>query len=441
MSLYKRTATTAIALLTTTIGAQSFATDARSIALGGSAIANGLGVHGAMENPAVLARLKRDGQKYHFRFGITGEARDEAGAVDIFTDDENKTVLGDIEQEIDILSSSPITCNPLDLDPSQVCLTGTQAVADLSARLLDIIDSLDNNSGSATVAVNVGAALTGTRIPVAINFRAAGTGFVTPDISDSDQAYIAEFESLLSDDQLLLDEAVNSSFLQTSAFGLPLNVTQPEDILTSTGELHVLVRNEFSVNLARSFAIGGLNIDAGITPKFSSITTNNLVVSASEEFENTTSTAADRFDDSESDDTSFTFDIGGSMQLEKFPIRVAAVLRNVIPESITDDSGFEFETTPQLIVGGHMQKGIASLTADLALNEADVDNLETQRLAIGVEIGTPILALQAGINHDIARDYEATSLSLGAGLGPLQFGASLTGIESIEAGLQLSYSF
>ena len=70
-----------------------------------------------------------------------------------------------------------------------------------------------------------------------------------------------------------------------------------------------------------------------------------------------------------------------------------------------------------------------------------VDNLETQRLALGVEIGLPILALRAGINHDAARDYEATSLSLGAGLGPLQFGASLTGIESIEAGLQLSYSF
>ena len=61
MSLFKHTVTTAVALLTTTIGVQSMAADARSIALGGSAIANGLGVHGAMENPAVLARLTRDG--------------------------------------------------------------------------------------------------------------------------------------------------------------------------------------------------------------------------------------------------------------------------------------------------------------------------------------------------------------------------------------------
>ncbi len=441
MSLFKHTATAAIALLAAIFGTQSYAADARSIALGGSAIANGLGVHGAMENPAALARLKRDGHKYHFRFGITGEARDEAGAVDIFTEDDNNNVLSDIEREIDILSNSPITCNPLDLDPTQVCLTGTQPVADLSARLLDIIDRFDNNSGSATVAINIGAALTGTSIPVAVNFRAAGTGFVTPEISDSDRAYISEFESLLNDDQLLLSEAIGSSFLQTNAFGLPLNVTQPEDILTSTGELHVLTRNEFSVNLARSFAIAGFTIDAGITPKFSSITTNNLVVTASEEFLSTGSTAADRYDDSELDDTSFTFDVGGSTQLVNLPIRVAAVLRNVIPESITDDSGFEFETEPQLIVGAHMQKGIASLTADLALNEAKVDNLETQRLAIGVEFGSPFLALRAGINHDAARDYEATSFSLGAGLGPVQFGASLTSIESIEAGLQLSYSF
>ena len=440
MSTLKRSTTTAAAFLAV-ISTQTLAADARTIALGGSTIANGVGAHGAMENPATLARLKRDGQKYHFRFGVSGEARDDAGAIETFQEDENKDLLNDIEREIDLLSASPITCNPLDPDQSQVCLTGTQAVADLSTRLLGIMDQFDDKSGSGTVAVNIGAALTEFLFPVAFNFRAAATGFATPDISDSDRAYISEFESLLSDNQLLLGEATGSSFLQTDALGLPLNVTQPEDVLTSTGEVHVLTRNEFSLSFAQSFEVAGFSVDAGITPKFSSITTNNTSVSASSEFEDNGPTAADRYEDSEMDDSSFTFDVGGSMQLVSFPVRVAAVLRNVVPESVTDDSGFEFETTPQLIVGGHMQKGIASFTADLALNEAKVDNLETQRLAIGVEIGAPHLAFRAGINHDAARDDDATSLSLGAGLGPLHLGARLTGVESIEAGLQFSYSY
>jgi len=435
------TRTTVAAAMMAVFSVPAFASDARTIALGGSVVANGVGAHGAHENPSALARMKRDGQQYHFRFGFSGEARDEANAIETFQEDENRNLLSDIEREIDTLSARPITCDPLNPDQTQVCLTETQAVADLSTRLLGIIEQFDEKGGSGRASVNLGAALTGFRFPVAVNYSASATGFVTPDISDSDSDYIREFENLLSDNQLTLSEAAGSSFLQTNALGLPLSVSQPEDILTSTGEAHVLTRNQFSISVGHSFELGGFSIDAGITPKFSSFKTNNTSVSVSSEFEDGGTSAADRFEDSETSDSSFTFDVGGAMQLSKFPVRVAAVLRNVVPESVTDDSGYEFETTPQLIVGGHMQKGIASFTADLALNEAKVDNFETQRLAIGVEIGAPHLAFRAGINHDTARENDATSLSLGAGLGPVHLGARLTSLESIEAGLQFSYSY
>ena len=129
------------------------------------------------------------------------------------------------------------------------------------------------------------------------------------------------------------------------------------------------------------------------------------------------------------------------MALTQFPVRVAAVLRNVIPESISTADGFEFETTPQLIVGAHYQKGRFSVNADMALNEASVDNFDTRKMGVGVEFEMSHFAVRGGISHDASRPADSTALSLGFGLGPVQLGARLTEFKALEAGLQVSYSF
>jgi len=100
-----------------------------------------------------------------------------------------------------------------------------------------------------------------------------------------------------------------------------------------------------------------------------------------------------------------------------------------------------FEPTPQLIVGGAFDVASLTLSADLALNKAKVDNLDTQIVAFGAEFQRFFLAVRAGISHDMARTDDATALSLGFSAGPLHIGGRLTDFESAQASAQLSFSF
>lgn len=419
----------------------ALAGDARSIALGGSVIANGQGVHGAVENPASLMAMKRREEGFHFRIGFAMELRDTGEAIDILTEDENEDIIDDIEAEIDILSQSQVQCDPIFGDGDDTCVDGTQAVADLSGRLLNILDTLDDETIDGQATLDMGVAFTGKAWPVAVNLRFSGTAAGTPDIAEGDRGYIAEFEDLLGDDVLTLDEARDSQFLEASALGATLEVQQPEDVLRSEAQGAGLARAQLGISFAKSFNVGNYSVDAGITPKISTLVAYDVAIRVEDEFEDDTRSIQDRLDDSEVTESSFTFDAGASMALPTLPIRVAAVLRNVIAESVKTENNYEFETTPQLVVGAHYQRGMLSISGDLALNESKVDNFETQKMGIGVEFGTRKFAIRGGISTDQSRDEDATSVSLGFGLGPLQVGARLAGLESLEAGAQLAYSF
>ncbi len=428
-------------MLSVTLLSPAVAGDARSIALGGSVIANGHGVHGALENPASMMSMKRRSETVHLRFSGSIEIRDTGSAIDTIRDDDNQNLISDIEVEIDQLSNSQVQCNPIDGSATDVCVDGTQSLADLSTRLLNVLDVVDGETLDAQASSDLGLALTHLRIPIAVHLKATATGAGRPDIAEGDRDYIQEFENLLDNDTLTLGEVSNSQFLAVNSFGIPLGVQQPEDVLRSEGTGSALLRTQLGISFAATFKAGTREIDAGITPKFSSLRAYSVTANVVDEFTDGSTSIADRFDDSEITESSFTFDVGGSMALSNKPIRVAAVLRNVVPESIESEEGFEFETTPQLIVGALYQRGRISVTADAALNSAKVDNFETQKIGVGLEFGTRNLAVRAGLNHDMERPSDNTALSLGFGLGPLQFGARLASSESLEAGLQLSYSF
>ncbi|MFK7995605.1 MAG: conjugal transfer protein TraF [Granulosicoccus sp.] len=437
------TLSTVVTLLAASAGS-AIASDARSIALGGAVIANGKGVHGAMANPASMMAMQRREETVHFRFGFNAEFRDSGDTIDTLTDSENEDLISDIEREIDILSSSPITCIPI--GPSQSagtdpCVSGTQPLSDLAGRLLDIMDLVDEESIEGFGAADFGMAFTQAKVPFAINLRVSAAGSGSPDIADGDRSYISEFNTLLDGDSVTLDELNSSQFLTFNEIGLPLSVVQPEDVLETSGSGGALLRSQLSVSLARTVKVGGHNVDIGVTPKISSLLARNLDINVRDEFLEDETSASDRFEDSEVTETSFTADVGGYMMLPNVPIQVAAVVRNLVPESIKTTTGFEFETTPQLILGAAFHRGMFSVTGDLALNEAKQDNFETQKIGVGVEFGTRLLAIRGGISHDAARPTESTSLSLGFGLGALDIGGRLTGTDALEFGAQIAFSF
>lgn len=419
------------------------AEDARSIALGGSVIANGKGAHGAMANPASMMNMKRRGEGLHMRFGISGEIRDTGNTIDTLTDSANENLISDIDAEINALSQTNIQCNPVTGESTDPCVSGTQNLSDLSGRLLDILDLVDGETIDAQARADLGVAYTKSRYPIAVQLRVSATGSGEPEIAESDRDYIEEFETLLDDDEITLGEAEGSSFLQVDDLGLPLAITQPEDVLGSSTTGNALLRTQLAISVATTLKSGDREFDVGVTPKFSSLSAYRVESNVRDEFVDGSESLADRFEDSEVSESSFTFDLGSSVMLKKnkIPLQLAAVIKNVIPESIKTADGFAFETDPQLIVGAATAKGRFTFSGDVALNAAKVDNFETQKLALGVEMASRQFALRAGISHDASREKDATSLSLGFGLGPLDIGGRLNGAESLEAGVQLAFSF
>ena len=419
----------------------AFASDARTMALGGSAIAHAKGAHGAMENPASMMAMKRAGDNFHLRFGLSADLRDSGTFADTLTEDANENLVSDIETQIDDLSNRQVQCDPIFGDADDVCIDNTQDLSDLSNQLLDAINGVEDGSIDLQLTADLGVAVTSASYPYAVSIKLRGTGSAGPDIVESDKDYLREFADLLDNNTLTLDEIRNSTYLEANALGIPLGVQQPEDVLLSSGSSSALLRTQLGISMASTINIAGYAVDAGITPKFSSLSAYHLNTSIADELDDDAVDLVDQFEDSEVTESSFTADIGAAFDLNQYPIRLAAVVRNLIPENIETEDGFEFETTPQLIVGAAFQKNKLSLTGDLALNKAKVDNLETQIIAVGAEFGTKNFAIRGGLSYEGGRDVDKTALSFGFGLGPLQVGIRGTDTYSMQSSIDLAYSF
>lgn len=429
---------------------QSWASDARSIALGGSVIANGRGAHGALANPASMMAMQRRQETFHFRLSASGEVRDTGTALDLVTDEDNESIITDIEDEIDALDNQTVQCNPAIPNDPTPCVTGTENLSDIAGRLSDLLQAFDDETIDAQINGDLGLALTHKKYPIAFHLRASGTLAGRPNLGSEDIIYIEDFEQLLADGDITLQDIEDSPYMEVvltdpgnPAAGGQLNIVQPEDVLAAEGTASAVMRTQLGVSLATTLELAGYDVDVGVTPKFSSLTAARLNASITDELgdNNDTPAFADRLEDTEVTESSFTFDVGGSMRLPQFPIQVAAVLKNVVPESISTEDGFKFRTDPQLIIGAAYQRGLFGFNGDIALNSAKVDGFETQKIALGVEFGTRLYAARAGISHDASRSKGSTALSLGFGLGPVELGGRISGEQSINLGMQVAFSF
>jgi hypothetical protein len=418
------------------------ALDARSLSLGGSAIANGYGVHGALENPASLMTQQRADLSVHVHFGGNVDLRDDVGLAETITDNED--LAQDIEDEIEQLSGQTIQClNSLD-DPNAICLSGTESIGQLAADVNEVLNLADGNTIVGSGGLDFGVGYTQTTIPFVVHLHTTVVASGIPNVATGDIAYINQFEEALSDGNLTVGEIENNDAFSVAEDGT-LAVVQPEEVLQSEIEGAALIRSQVGVSIARTFDIGGKPFDIGITPKVSALRAASLNASVADNFDEQAESLKDQFSDSESDATSFTADIGIALPLDHTPLAIAAVVRNVIPENVETGNGFKIETTPQLVVGTAYAFGPVVLNADLALNKAKIDNFETQIISVGAEFTTAFLNLRAGLSHDVERNIDPTALTLGFGLGPLQMGARLAG-DSVtsftsQISAQLSYSF
>lgn len=424
------------AALSAFIASPAIALDARSAALGGSAIANGKGVHGALENPSSLMRMHRDNQAFHIHLGASADIQDDGGYIATAIDEE--TLPTDIQNEIDALSGSTLSCNETS-SPETVCLSDTARLGELSVRVLDILTAVDGQPFNATASADFGVAYSTWSIPIALHYKVTATGAAETSVDTGDKDYVGTFATVLADGELTFDELFSSVPLTISPDGQTLEVVQPEDALQSDVVGSVLTREQLGLSMATSMQIAGINFDFGITPKFAELRAASLTTELNDRFNDASDTFEDQFEANETVATSWNVDVGASANFKG--LTLAAVARNLIKESITTKEDFVFETTPQLVVGGAMKLSRLTLSADIALNEAKIDNLDTQIMAVGVELARPLFGIRAGISHDNARTQDATALSLGISLGPLHIGGRLTEQKSAQAGAQIAFSY
>jgi len=412
--------------------------DARSVALGGSNISNGRGVQGTLDNPATLLHLQNLGERTHFQMGVSTDLRDSANVAEIV--DNNPDLVDDFESEIDTLSGQSVTCDVFTAEDDTVCLSNTAGLGSLSGTALDILNTIDGQNLSGQAALDIGFAKTNTSIPFAIHFKAMATGIATPTIVDTDKEYTAVIANTLSDNNLTSGEINANAEYVVETNGLSLTLRQPEDAFQSTAEIAALFRVQVGFSLARTVTLNNHDYDIGITPKFSTLEAGYVNIDVADQFTDTNESLSDQFENSKVEGDSVTFDLGIATQLSNKPIRIAAVLRNAISESISLPN-YTFETTPQLVVGGSYQFTNTTINADIALNKAKLDNLDSQKMGLGIEWQPSFIALRAGISHDAGRDDSTTAISLGLGLGALELGSRITDYNESQIGLQLSFSY
>lgn len=425
--------------------APASATDARAVALGGSAISLGTGVHGVWANPATLMHLSRKSDNYHIRLSTIADVRDPGEFFESALD--NQDIAAEITDNISLLESNTLGCVSPEATLATVCLENTQGIGEDFQNIANIARTVNQRPFEVLAQAQTGLAVSNTKLPFAlhINYSYAAAGEVAT--TQNDISYLMLLEDALIDGELTLGD-INDSIIGGQQIlsinpnsSNVLEIGQPQDVLTSVFGGTRLERKQFGISFGYEFTIAGKKIDFGITPKISSLSTKRAASMIAAEFDSATPSITDLFNSSEVNTTTFTIDVGATYAVNK-DLAVSLVGRNLIPERAdTIQPSFEISTTPQVIAGVSYRRGSITYNADAALNQAEQDGVNTQPFGVGAEWVNGIFALRAGGSIDTGRITDKAAFNFGFGLGPLQVGARVSSLNAIQAGAQLSYSF
>jgi len=170
----------------------------------------------------------------------------------------------------------------------------------------------------------------------------------------------------------------------------------------------------------------------GFTPKLSSVLATNAV-----ESDDSTVDTEDALEANEVQEISLTADVGAAYAVPQKPgLTVGGLIKNLIPQTITTNDGFEIETTPQLVASVLYETEQFTATADASLNEAKYDNVPSQVIAAGAEKTFGIVDLRAGLQADLAIN-KPVSLTLGLGVGILDLALQVSD-SNVGFGIQLA---
>ncbi len=386
-------------------GAVSFGTfDPRSLAMGGTGVADGRAGDAAFFNPALLA-AQQSSNDFSMDVPVASiiladpdKLRD---GVDTFQNNDNTTKFSDAINKF-INSNDPA-------DAAAAATTGRALLSDLQG--------LSNKALLLEASVGLSVAVPSRMVGVGVIVNSRALGGAELNVTQND---INNINAALN----LLDNNDNSV----------TDVTQNFD---STVPIRGALLSEVGVALAHAFTIMGRDVEVGVTPKFVRVDTFD--------YDPTVQNADVSFGKGHQSDNTINLDLGAAAHIID-GVKAGVVIKNIIPHDFTTALGHTISSNPQARAGAAYESKLFTLAMDIDLTENDRAGLDakTQYLALGGEVDAWGWAqLRAGYRFNMPDD-KLSAFTVGLGLSPFGVHIDLAGIVSsnlIGAGFQTGFRF
>ncbi|MDP2572198.1 conjugal transfer protein TraF [Vibrio penaeicida] len=198
---------------------------------------------------------------------------------------------------------------------------------------------------------------------------------------------------------------------------------------------------EIGVALAKQLNVGGQQFSFGVTPKFQNLTTYSQNI-------NVNDFKINDYDEGETTESAFNLDLGAVWLLgDNF--RGALAIKDVLKQSITTETNFVYELSPQITLGGAFVSEFFTLAADADLTAqtrfVGVDD-DTQFVRLGAEANAWDWAqLRLGYEIDTKSTVD-NSVTFGLGFSPfdvvnIDLAGSYAGNNQFGASGSLAFTF
>lgn len=378
---------------TPAMAGQSFGIyDARTMAMGGTAVASSGNDNAQFYNAALLA----------FNDEFEEKTQDGRFLLPILVPEFSESVL-DIEE----ISREAVPAALADAVADYNALPGEQtarAVADASEQLDSYLAALDGEELRADLYIGMGLSEPGKFQGAGFFLGARVLAGGSSTVSATDRETLAAYREGLS----FIASGGQEGVAHPELFDANGTLANPNNGLDSSATATGVAITEVGVAMSRQFQLFGTEIAAGVSFKVLDV----------EAFEDTERIVDDRIGVQQNDEpeTHINFDIGIAVPFRE-RWRFGLAVKDVIPHNYKTSLGTIVRLRPRPRVGIAYQSGVLQLAADVdpLTNKSLGNEPETQDAALGAEwVLSETLKLRAGYRHDILGNRDAI---LSAGLG------------------------
>lgn len=351
--------------------------DARTLAMGSSAVASANNGNAQFYNPALLAfntEIEERTQDSRFYLPLLIPQLSESAITieDLSRDDPGQSIsraIADFNANPDAVSAQSVV----------------NATSSLDASLAD----LDGEDLFADAYIGMGGGEAGLFKGAGFFFGARGLAGGQSTVTAADRSLLAAYQEGLT----FIATNGTQGIAHPELFDANGALIDPDDAFDSTVSASGAVVKEAGVAMSRQIQLLGRPIGAGITIKVQTVNT----------FEDVERIVDDRISvDQNSDfDTSLNFDIGFATEYGEH-LRVGLAVKDVIPRNYRTSQSTIVRFRPRARIGAAYQLDRLQLSGDIDItrNEPIGNEEPTQEIAIGAEWGFEAFKLRAGFRQD-----------------------------------------